>query len=423
MRRTALLIGLVAASACSFPDFHVEPGASGGAAGAGCADQKRNGEETGVDCGMLACGIACSVGQGCQSETDCAGGECVGGVCQPETCTDELANGSESDLDCGGDAACPRCTVNQRCHTLKDCDGGLCSSGQCQPPSCQDRLLNGTETDTDCGGQDCATCNEGQSCKQSHDCDNAACVQDECQPSDSSDGLKNQDETDADCGGSCPSPCGDGLRCKEPEDCESLVCSHQTLRCLPATCNDAVHNGSEPTLDCGATCPYKCAVLDECDVAEDCASGKCVSKLCVPSAPSDELLSTLGWVATASHEIASAPAQKAIDGSLSSAWITGADQVAGMWLAVDMRQRQVFYSIELIIADEAANGDDAPAAVDVWLSDDESFTSKVVENQPGSPKLRIDFAEPQVARQLQISLPAGVSKDKWWRMDELRLRQ
>jgi hypothetical protein len=411
------------ACACSFPDFHVEPGSGGSSAGGpNCEDKKRNGDETGVDCGMLACGVACSVGQGCTTKADCAGGECTDGTCQPETCTDGIENGGESDLDCGGDSGCPRCTVERRCRTLQDCDGGLCTSGQCQAPTCRDGLLNGKETDGDCGGADCATCDEGQSCKLSSDCDDVACVKDKCQPRDCADGVKNQDETDLDCGGGCPSPCGDGLRCKVADDCESGVCSTQTLRCLAPTCDDDVLNGSEPTVDCGAGCSKKCAVLDECAVAGDCDSASCVSELCLPTSATDEVLSMQGWVASASHAAASAPAQRAIDGSLSTDWITGQDQVADMWFAVDMQERQVFFSIELIIQD-AGNAADAPAAVDVWLSDDGTFTTKVLKNVPGEQQLRLDFETPQVARHIQISLSPGISKTRWWRMDELRVRQ
>jgi hypothetical protein len=426
MKRTALLMGLVWASACSFPDFHVEGAASGGSPNddePSCEDKKRNGDETGVDCGILACGTACSVGQGCSTKADCSGGQCTDSICQAETCADQLQNGSESDQDCGGDGGCPRCAVGQLCHTLDDCDGGACTSGQCQAASCKDRLLNGDETDIDCGGLDCPTCDEGQSCKLSSDCDNVACVKDKCQPRDCSDGVKNQDETDLDCGGSCPSPCEDGLRCKEALDCESGVCPSQTLRCAAPACDDDVLNGSEPTVDCGASCTKKCAVLDKCALAEDCASSSCVSELCLPSAPTDEVLSMQGWVATASHEAQSAPAPRAIDGSLNTDWITGAEQVADMWFAVDMQQRQVFFSIELIIDNEVDNGGDAPEAVDVWLSDDGTFTTKLIKNRQGAPKLRIDFDGPQVARHIKISLSPGVSKTKWWRMDELRVRQ
>jgi hypothetical protein len=314
------------------------------------------------------------VGQGCDSNADCAGGRCTNDICQPESCIDELENGVESDVDCGGDDGCARCPVGRHCRTASDCDGGACTNGKCQRPTCDDGLLNGSETDVDCGGI-------------------------------------------------CPSACADGLRCKISADCESLICVTRTLRCAAPSCDDAVLNGSEPSLDCGASCPHQCTVLEPCTIAEDCESGSCISELCLPSAPTDEVLSMQGWTATASHELGpSFLAQNAIDGALGTNWTTGADQVAGVWFAVDMQARQVFFSVELVIAN-AEDAGHAPAAVDVWLSQDGTFTDKALKNVPGAPRLRIDFDQPQLARHIRISLSPGVTRSKSWRIDELRVRQ
>jgi hypothetical protein len=389
-----------------------------------CEDGKRNGAETGIDCGMEACSKVCPVGQGCAVITDCNGGDCLGGICQAESCTDALENALESDVDCGGDGGCRRCTADERCHTAADCDGGACVTGQCRVPTCKDTLQNGNETDIDCGGGACDACDEGKSCLESSDCDNIACVKGRCQPRGCSDGVKNQDETDLDCGGGCPSPCDDGLRCQQNLDCESEVCSFLTERCAIPACDDGVRNGPEPTTDCGASCPTRCALLDKCVIGDDCASRTCGSELCVPSEPTDEVLSTLGWAAFASHSLGpNNAASNAIDGSLSTNWISGADQVADtMWFAVDMQDLQVFYSIELII-DSANDAEDAPELVDVWLANDGTFTTKAVKNVQGEQKLRIIFSEPQVARHIKLSLSPGTTKKKWWRIDELRVRQ
>jgi hypothetical protein len=426
MKRMALLIGLAWLAACSFPNFNIEGGDGSGdtnSAVSPCSDGERNGAETGLDCGMDACSKVCPVGQGCDTINDCNGGACLRGICQAESCTDELENALESDVDCGGDGGCRRCATDERCHTVADCDGGLCTNGLCRAGTCKDNLQNGTETDVDCGGPTCDPCDEGRSCLESRDCDNVACVKGKCQPRGCSDGVKNQNETDLDCGGSCPSPCADELRCKAAEDCESRVCSPSTLRCAAPACDDGVLNGSEPTQDCGASCAKKCTVLDACAVAEDCASASCSSELCLPTAPTNEILSMWGWTAKASHEfLPNAGADKAIDGSLGTDWITGTWQVPNMWFEVDMQARQVFYSIELII-DSADDAGDAPELVDVALSSDGIYTGKVLKNVAGEQKLRIDFTEPQVARFIMISLSPGVSKEKWWRMDELRVRQ
>jgi hypothetical protein len=426
IKRTTLLFSTVCIAACSFPEFELaSPGGSGGASASApqCKDDLRNGDETGVDCGSDACGKPCSAGQGCKTNVDCDGGACLNRICQAESCDDELKNGAETDVDCGGDYGCPRCTTDETCLELSDCDGGACVSGSCRAPTCNDRLHNGAETDRDCGGPDCASCEEGQSCQSSSDCDNVVCANDKCQPRDCSDGVKNQDETDLDCGGSCPTACADGLRCKDAIDCDSGVCVEGTSRCGAPTCEDGVQNGAEPSLDCGMSCSTKCAVLSRCAVAADCETSSCVSQLCLPSAPTNEVLSMQGWVATASHfGLSSALPPKAIDGSLVTDWISGADQMGDMWFAVDMQSVQVFYSIELLI-DNSSNAGDAAESVDVSLSTDGTFPIKAKRNVPGAQKLRIDFEQPQVARHIKLSLSPGVSKTRWWRIDELRVRQ
>jgi hypothetical protein len=362
------------------------------------------------------------VNQGCDGNQDCGGGECKDGVCQAPSCDDELVNGEESDVDCGGDSGCQRCSADQRCNTAQDCDGGLCTNKLCRAPSCMDQLQIGSETDFDCGGSDCAACEEGKSCLQASDCDDVECEKGKCQPRGCSDGVKNQNETDVDCGGICPSPCADDLRCKLATDCESGVCSKQTLKCAAPSCNDGVLNGSEPTEDCGASCSKKCQLLDKCATSEDCASTSCVSEECLPTSATNEIYLMQGWVATASHELAvNGPAPKGIDGSLSSNWISGIDQFAGMWFQVDMLERRVVFSLELVIDDPST--EDFPQAVDVWLSDTDTFTTALIKSEPGAVVTRIDFETPQVARYIKLSLSAGVSKNKWWRIDELRVRQ
>jgi hypothetical protein len=51
---------------------------------ASCTDDRKNGSETGVDCGGT-CPNKCGVGQGCLGRPDCASAICTSGICQ--TCT------------------------------------------------------------------------------------------------------------------------------------------------------------------------------------------------------------------------------------------------------------------------------------------------------------------------------------------------
>src|SRR5438477_886264 len=54
-----------------------------------------------------------------------------------------------------------------------------------------------------------------------------------------------------------------------------------------------------------------------------------------------------GWVATASSSSSSDAPSKAIDGSASTRFSTGADQTAGQWFSLDMIQPQTFSQITI----------------------------------------------------------------------------
>ena len=68
-----------------------------------CLDGRKNGNETGIDCGLNACGIGCPDGDGCAAPGDCASGVCKEGICQAPTCFDMTQNGGETSVDCGGE--------------------------------------------------------------------------------------------------------------------------------------------------------------------------------------------------------------------------------------------------------------------------------------------------------------------------------
>lgn len=423
MKQPLALLVIAWLASCSFPEFAVTPGEPQvPPEQPRCDDGTRNGDETGIDCGMAACARACSSGQGCSGDEDCDSERCVDGKCRAASCDDQSLNGGESDVDCGGDTTCARCAEGQVCAEPSDCDGGDCVMRRCQAISCQDGLRNGRESDLDCGG-DCPPCSVGQSCGATADCDGVGCSQRACQPASCSDVIRNQDETDVDCGGSCETPCADAARCELAEDCQSGVCPKQTLRCAEPSCDDDVLNGAEPTVDCGAACPEKCAQLAACRVAADCATnGSCVKARCLPASATGAKLSTLGWVATASHTSSSTTnsPQFAIDGAQQTDWTTGTLQSQGMWFHVDMQGTQVFFSIEI---DSINQPSDAANAFNVYISDDPAFPEPPVltNYQAQKTQLAIAFPTPQVGRYLKLLLTEG--GEKWWRMDEIRVKQ
>ncbi|HEX2875088.1 MAG TPA: discoidin domain-containing protein [Polyangiaceae bacterium] len=426
MKLAAVLLSLVWLSACSFPDYDAPKAGAGGSAGTGsvssmpnCRDGERNGDETGIDCGMLACSKTCPAGQGCSGNEDCDGGACVDKICQAPSCTDELQNSDESDRDCGGEHGCDRCTVGQRCSATADCDGGQCASGLCRAPTCKDGLHNGSETDLDCGGDSCVPCGVGQICVEARDCDGVACTKGECQPAACDDEIWNQDETDRDCGGSCAVKCTDDQRCKIGADCQSGVCP-KTQRCAAPTCNDGVMNGDEPTKDCGGSCSTKCVVLDACSSADDCADSSCIDERCLPETATGQLLSRLKWTARASHKATNSTYAEALDGDTNSYWTTGAQQAPAMWFEFDMQTEQVFFSIEI---DCIRQADDFPDGIDVELSSDGTYSGAPAKSNLATKTgtTIISFTKPQVARYVRFTLTQG--KSKWWSIDEIRVKQ
>jgi hypothetical protein len=87
------------------------------------------------------------------------------------------------------------------------------------------------------------------------------------------DEQQNGDETGVDCGGSCPDRCALGDRCEVDADCaEGLSCRLEI--CVEPSCEDDVVNGDETAVDCGGTCPG-CPDGAACSVGADCQSRVC----------------------------------------------------------------------------------------------------------------------------------------------------
>jgi hypothetical protein len=78
-----------------------------------CTDGVKNGNETGADCGgscVITALRTCADGEGCAVAPDCQSGVCVEGVCQATSCADDVKNGSETGIDCGG-PTCESCPL------------------------------------------------------------------------------------------------------------------------------------------------------------------------------------------------------------------------------------------------------------------------------------------------------------------------
>ncbi|MFO0670198.1 MAG: fibrinogen-like YCDxxxxGGGW domain-containing protein [Polyangiaceae bacterium] len=251
---------------------------------AGCDTGTQDGTETDVDCGG-SCATKCADGKHCAVGADCVSQVCAGGVCQVATCTDTVQNGVESAVDCGG-TTCPKCADGKTCRSGADCTSGVCVNGTCAPASCADTVKNATESDVDCGGAcvPAARCDNGKTCNVAADCKSGVCTGGVCQVPSCSDAVKNGSEGDVDCGATCSVKCNDGQTCNVAGDCKSGVCTGG--KCIPATCSDGVKNGTEGDVDCGAACPTFCDDGKTC-APGDCKSGVCTNGVCIPSQCTD----------------------------------------------------------------------------------------------------------------------------------------
>lgn len=279
-----------------------------------CDDGVQNGLEGGTDCGEV-CPKLCPVNSQCKSDTDCAEQVCAASgsatkLCQKPSCTDGKKNGTELDVDCGPVCGAGSCAAGQHCATTADCNpktvGIECKAtpgsgaNTCVPPNCFDKVKGGGETDTDCGGPECSPCAAGKACESNDDCDpvdSGRCTNIDattkigtCASAACDDGVKNGAESGTDCGGE-PSTkypackrCPPQFTCTRQSDCDNVRCDAGV--CQSPSCSDGLLNGSEPALDCGATCLVStgklCEVSQKCDADVDCASGWCdpTNKVC-----------------------------------------------------------------------------------------------------------------------------------------------
>jgi len=258
-------VSLYLAAACT-PDLdslsatYGAGNSSGGAAGSGTVDEGGSGNET-------------SSG---------------GSAPVVDKCANNKKDSNESDVDCGGTSLCDRCIANTNCKANRDCESEYCLNGKCTDPSCTDEIQNQDETGVDCGGS-CLPCDINAPCSVNMDCSGQYCLDGVC-ANHCLSGKKEADETDVDCGGKCD-PCDDKSGCKDADDCKSKICSNQ--KCQVPTCSDSVLNQDESSTDCGGACaPTKpCAVGIHCNSEADCESwicsattGKCVADTVVVAA-------------------------------------------------------------------------------------------------------------------------------------------
>jgi hypothetical protein len=160
---------------------------------------------------------------------------------------------------------------------------------------CRNGVVDTGEADVDCGGT-CGACAVGRACGLPIDCASGLCnaTTKACVDSTCADGVKDAMESDVDCGGTCTSKCGSARTCMVNADCASNACDLGTSTCTPASCGDGLKDGDESAVDCGGSCPAKCAIGSACNAASDCASGSACAKEGCIALPTGGIVTTSG---------------------------------------------------------------------------------------------------------------------------------
>ncbi len=196
--------------------------------------------------GTKTCGVGlptlCAVAEPCQADLDCTSDVCEASRCVDVTDpvhTDGRRNGGETGVDCGGSIKATKvCLEGGGCVDATDCEGATCVADKCGPATRLDGRFSPSlgETDVDCGGtlpdalgNPAVKCLSTKSCKVGADCDSGFCTGLVCEPRKA--GRQDGDETDVDCGGTVdpdlgvPAPrCEDALLCTFGADCASTNC-------------------------------------------------------------------------------------------------------------------------------------------------------------------------------------------------------
>ncbi len=209
--------------------------------------------------GTKTCGVglpvACKDGDPCVQDKDCASDYCRALACGPAPATvhqDGRRNGGETGIDCGGTAAPAKlCPSGEKCVTSDDCLS-TCTNLRCDAPGPTDGKKNNGETDVDCGGPSAPKCATGKACVAGTDCGLGYCSGNACVVPTGTDGVKNGGETDIDCGGTGvtfggtvvpPAPrCDPKKTCVVDGDCDSSACATNKI-CVEGPSCRPIHGG------------------------------------------------------------------------------------------------------------------------------------------------------------------------------------
>jgi hypothetical protein len=277
----ALISSAFAACTLDFEQF--KPGGGGGSGGG-----------TGGTSGT-ACSGECCTSQDCPMPSDpCQARTCIANVCGE----DARPDGTSVDAQTAGDCLKNVCQAG-KVDVVNDDSDFMADANECTVEACvagkpDSTLAAAMAPCTSGGGKLCDGNGACVQCLSNPDCGSADLACDPtthgCVPASCMDGDHNGTETDTDCGGDVCSPCNDGDGCDKGSDCKSQVCGNNG-KCDGPKCDDGVKNGAEGDQDCGQVCPQKCSTGDGCNINEDCVGGVCsgVGGTCSPTCSDGEM--------------------------------------------------------------------------------------------------------------------------------------
>lgn len=185
---------------------------------------------------------------------------------------------------CNGGGLCVECLAAATCAgTDTDCKSRTCLMGACGFANTAPGTVTSVQTAADCQENQCDGNGSSTSVAKNTDLpvDGVQCTNDVCTAGAPSNPPTASGVACNENGGLVCSGAGTCVECVMGSTCPDGVCMNNV--CQPAACDDGVENGTETDVDCGGSCPTKCALTLGClvdGVAGDCASGICTGNVC-----------------------------------------------------------------------------------------------------------------------------------------------
>ncbi len=196
----------------------------------------------------------------------------------------DAADATDADDAAETDTA-PMCTSASECPgTDTECMTKTCASGVCGFSFADDGAPVSAQTTGDCKKVVCDGAGGTKSIDFDSDLpnDGNGCTTDSCSSGVPLHSNSGAGTSCSESGGKVCDGAGACVECVANPDCTSGVCNTTSHTCAAASCSDTTKNGDESDIDCGGSCPTKCALSKGCAATTDCVTGlKCDGTKCV----------------------------------------------------------------------------------------------------------------------------------------------